>query len=141
MKYLKNILIHIELFVLFPVFPLLLSLMIFIACRVFDPVILCDDNGLILYQLKTDLSNQITKFSKAIFSKELHYTMYQGLMHTLEPNSINASTKQSLLNNINRSCSEMNESLEKIHELERFIKRIDPSYKPLYLRSVRFGVF
>jgi hypothetical protein len=46
MKYINNALTRLELFILSPLFPLLLSLTIFIACKVFDPVInLCNDDG------------------------------------------------------------------------------------------------
>lgn len=45
MKFIRNVLISLEVFTFSPIFPLLLSLLVFIACRTFDPINLCDDNS------------------------------------------------------------------------------------------------
>jgi hypothetical protein len=135
MKYINNVLTRLKLFILSPlIFALILSLAIFIVNQIcFGSVNLCDDDGLTLYQLKIDLNNRIAKFNNAIFSKEMYYTSYQELMHGSH-NSLNLNAKQFLLNNIERSSSEMNESLEKICELEKSIKKIDPNHKFIYPR-------
>ncbi len=144
MKYINNALTRLEFFTLSPLFPLLLSLTIFIACKVFDPVInLCDDDGWTLFQLKSDLSNEITKLNSSISNKQLYYNSYQELMgmRISNPNWRNFNAEQSLLDNIERSRSDMYESLDRIRELERYIRRIDSNYISLYSRPIRFGKY
>jgi len=131
-KYLINIFIYLELFIYSPIFPLLLSLGIFIICRTFDPVNLCDDSGWILHQLKTDLEIEISNLNNSIANKKKYYNLYLELIKMSRPNYRNFNAEQNLINNIGYSREQMYESWDKIHTLEKSIKKLDSNYEVLY---------
>lgn len=131
-KYIINVLIYLELFINSPIFPLLLSLAIFITCRTFDPVNLCDDNGWILHQLRIDLEIEISNLNNSIANKKKYYDLYLELMKISQPNYRNFSAEQNLINNIGNSREQMYESWDKIHSLEKSIKKLDSNYQVLY---------
>ena len=95
MKYIKNILIRLDMFTLSPFFPLLLGLIIFIICRTFDSPNLCDDKD--FCQLKVDLSIEIFKLNNAISMKEMCYNSYLELINMSRPNCRNFSGERDLM--------------------------------------------
>lgn len=135
MKKIKYLFALLRLFILSPIFPIVFGFTIFVAYEIhFGVVMLCDDNGFTLCQLKTELKNEIDKFNSAVFNKEMYYTSYEELINKSRSGSIDPNAKEYLLNEINSSSNQMNESSNNIHLIEKSIKKIDPNYKHINSR-------
>ena len=118
--------IRLHMFILSPIFPLLLSFIVFITYNIlYDSVALCDDGSippLLLGQLKQnlvaeaqkslDISNDIIDYLKNNKSSELSFSQ-----------RLNNNIKFSLLQDM------MGESIERTKEIETSIKKIDPNFK------------
>lgn len=117
-----------------PFLPILISIILFVSCRVFDPYpyILCDDGGWTLTNLKTELSIEMSKFENAKTMKESYYQSYIDLIKISRPNYRNFSEEANLISNNQCWRRQMYESLDKIHHLERCIKNIDPNYRYIF---------
>lgn len=123
---------NLKLLILSPIFPLILSLIIFFVYQIyFGGVNLCDDNSL-LSSLQTELNNEIAKFNHDITDKEIHYNLYEKLMKG--PQYTSSTVRESILKSIDDLSNEMSKSLEKISDLEKSIKKIDSNYEFKNLR-------
>lgn len=70
-----------------PAFPMLLGSIIFMAYRVyFEPAMLCDDNGYLLFQYKSDLTAQVANFRTAVVKCEHYYDLKDQLESFKEAN-------------------------------------------------------
>lgn len=129
MKLIKHNLTLLRVFISSPIFPLILSITIFLVNQLYFGVInLCGDNESTLNLLNTELNNEIARFNYAIFSKE---TAYQKLIDAPQYNS----EYRENLEQVQTSSTEMKESLKKINTLEKSIRKIDPNYEIQYLRT------
>jgi hypothetical protein len=76
MTYIKNFLFRLYLLTYSPLFPTILTLIIFMSYRIyFEPVLLCDDNGGSLFLLKKDLAKMLADYRTA----EVKYEKYTDL--------------------------------------------------------------
>jgi hypothetical protein len=92
---------HSRLFIFSPIFPVLLGLIIFIIYIIyFTPVILCDDNDLVLYSLKTELTSEITRYKTAILKMEHYTSLREQLQSVSRPNFRNFSLEESYASNL-----------------------------------------
>jgi hypothetical protein len=107
-------------------------MIIFIIYITFSSVNLCDDGGLTLMELKTNLEIEISKLQNAINMKRLNYDSYMELMDISRPNFRNFSQEKVLKTNISCWRAQMHEALDKIHQLERHIKSKDIHYICMY---------
>jgi hypothetical protein len=61
------------------------------------------------------------------------------LMRISEPNYRNFTLEESLMDNIQRSRSEMYESMDKIRKLEKAIRKLDPDYTSIFPGQTKLG--
>ena len=107
MTNIKSFLLRIYLFTYSPIFPMVLGSIILIITRVyFEPVLLCDDNGLMLYELKTEFYSEVTKYNTSIVEIDEY------------------------INNHRIAIMKYNEAFFKITQLEVAIKKFEPGFKP-----------
>jgi hypothetical protein len=127
----KRIFIRIWLFTLSPVFPILLGWSIFIVYRIYsDPIITCDDNGYLLYELKRSLTKEIANFRLANIECALYKDLQeQETKFSLLVRTTDLDREEELANNFRDSISKMQESLSKVKDLETSIIKIEPGFK------------
>ena len=98
------------------------------VCLQFSEVILCDDNGWTLYQLKVRLTHETTNFRTSVINYA-HYTdLYDQLMGISRPNFRNFYEESRLLDKISSSRIETTDALDRVRALEHTIKRLEPGF-------------
>ena len=113
-----------------PIFPMLLGSIIFITYRVyFEPVLLCDGNSLSLYELKTELYSEITKYNSYNSKIDENYRKLQELQKIVLPSNRNISLKKDYTDLYKFAISKYNESSTRINQLEAAIKIFEPGFK------------
>lgn len=121
---------RLRLFVLSPIFLIILAVVVYIVYMIYyTPIMLCDDNGWTLYELKTKLTSEVAKYRISNINVEKYYDLHEQLKQISHPNYRNISLEEEYINNIKKWISEYNESLTKINQLETSIKRIEPDFK------------
>jgi hypothetical protein len=128
---LKCYFIRLSWFILSPSFITLFCWTFFILYRIYcEPVLLCDDNGYSLYELKRSLIQEIANFRVA----NVEHLLYEDLQEQERQFSIKVRTtdldrEEEITENLKNSVTKMRESLSKIEKLETSIKKLEPNFK------------
>jgi hypothetical protein len=110
---------------------MVLGSIILIITRVyFEPVLLCDDNGLMLYELKTEFYSEVTKYNTSIVEIDEYINKMRELQKMSAPNFRNFSLEENYINNHRIAIMKYNEAFFKITQLEVAIKKFEPGFKP-----------
>lgn len=120
-----------RLFLLSSAFPILLGIMIFIVYIIyFEPAILCDDNGSILYELKRKLAEEIANYKIINVRFELYKDFQeQDLNYSLSTGKTNINREVNTQFQIEQSIKGLQNYCSKIHKLENSIKNLEPDFK------------
>jgi hypothetical protein len=119
-----------RLFFLSPIFPILIGIIISMVYIIyFTPITLCDDNGLTLYELKTQLTLEVANYRTSIIDYEKYIDLKEQLQGISRPNFRNFSLEESYTKKIQSSITRYNESITKVHELTASIKKLESSFK------------
>ena len=92
-----------------------------------DWVVLCDDNGRQLYELKMKLTVETANYRKSIVDYELYIDLYNQLTR-YSPSSVHSLTAEAFIKNANNSRVIMCESLDKVRTIEESIRIIKPDF-------------
>lgn len=126
------ILIRLRLFLLSPIFPItiVLGTILFLVFIIYSsPVMLCDDNGWTLFNLKTELTSELAKYRMSIVSIEQYSDLQEQLKEISRPNFRNFDLEKYYASEYQNAIKEYNQSLIKINNLEISIKSIEPDFK------------
>jgi hypothetical protein len=109
---------------------MVLGLIIFIAYRIyFEPVLLCDDNGLMLYNLKTELYSEVAKYKTSDIEIAEYNRKLTELKKFSQPNFRNFGCEEIYTNSYKNAITKHNEASTKINQLEAAIKIFEPGFK------------
>jgi hypothetical protein len=103
MTYIKSFLFRLYLLTYSPLFPTILTLIIFISYRIyFEPVLLCDDNGNHLFQLKTELTTEAANYRIAEVKCEEYRDLKEQFrkFKEAEPNYNNPEEENKISNSL-----------------------------------------
>jgi hypothetical protein len=90
---------------------------------------LCDDNGLNLYYLKVNLTEELARYRIANVNYVKYVDLQNQLMEITKPNYRNFGAEESLKTNLTNSWNELLDSSRKLSSLETAIKKIEPAFK------------
>lgn len=125
-----NNLFRLKLILKSPVFPIMLGITVCLIYVIYcTPAILCDDNGLNLYELKTQLESEIARYKISVINMEKYTNLKSLLKGISEPNFRNFNLENSYDDNWVKAIKEHNDSITKINELSSSIKKIEPNFK------------
>lgn len=121
---------RLQLFILSPIFPILLGLIIFILYKIlFGCVIYCDSNDVeTLYELKLNLTGETAKYRSSV----IYYEFFTDLHNQVTGRSVNQRNidqEQTYISSAIELYTKMEESLMKIREIETSIRRIEPNFQ------------
>jgi hypothetical protein len=118
------ILVRSQLFVLSPIFPFLLSLVLFISLRSFDSPFLCE--GETIEELKNNLNEEIINYNNAYNKYKFWADCYSVAIKSPEPKleSYCLMSDKSI-----DGIKEAAEIFKKIRRIERIIQKEEPSFK------------
>ena len=124
----KHIVLRLKLFTLSPLGPMLLGLILFIACQILsDSIILCD--GETLDQLQNNLAIEINKYKDAFSS----YEYYRDSLKAAYKDPESKLPLWEFLGDQSRDNLEASlKILKNIRAIERAIKGIDPNFKNFF---------
>jgi len=131
MTNLKSFILRTYLFTYSPLFPIVLGSIIFITYRIyFEPVLLCDDHGYLLYELKRNLTKEIAKWRLA----DIECALYQDLQEQetkfcLKVRTTDLDREEEIHNNLIQSVAKMHNALSNMKDIENTIKKLDPNFK------------
>ena len=142
MKYINNFLIGLHVFILSPIFPLFLAIILMLVYKIcFDSLSLCDNGSspLLLDQLKNNLSEETKKCVKI----SMDFNDINDVIQETRQNSNELSLAQrDNFDKMFRVKEMLIKSLNKNIDIELSIKKIDPNFTSgsLYYNSnmVRF---
>lgn len=103
MNNIKCFLFRLYLLTYSPLFPIILTLVIFMTYRIyFEPVLLCDDNGYHLFQLKTELTTETANYRTAVIKCEEFNDLKEQyrVFKQIEPNYNNPDAEKNIYNNL-----------------------------------------
>jgi hypothetical protein len=134
---LKSFFLRLYLLTYSPIFPMLLGSIIFLAYRVyFDPVVmLCDDNGYRLFQLKSELTTETANYRTAVIKCERYYDLQEQLESFKEtnPQYNNPEQERAIADGIRNSLADKIRALAKVRRLETSIRGLTPRFQsPIY---------
>lgn len=127
----KYIFIRLQLIVLSPIFPPLLTFILLIVHKIyFDPFILCDDGDYYtLSDLKTNLTKETANYHVATLKIEEYNTLQNQLKEISTPRFRNFTQEELYTNKLSSWQIKMIKSLNNIRQIEYYIKSIDPGFK------------
>ena len=126
----KSFFLRLYLLTYSPIFPIVLGSIIFITYRMyFEPVLLCDDNGLRLYNLKIELYSEVTKYKTSIIEIDEYSSKLTELKKFSQPNFRNFGFEEIYTNSYKNAITKHNEASTKINQLEAAIKIFEPDFK------------
>jgi len=128
----NSIFMRLRLLILSPIFPpiIILGTILFLVFIIYSsPVMLCDDNGWRLFELKSQLTSELAKYRISIISFEEYSDLQEQLNQISRPNFRNFSLEEYYTNRIQNALKEQNQSITIINNLEASIKRIEPDFK------------
>ena len=131
MKKFNYIFLRLRLLIMFYIFPILLSLIIlYMVCRSQTHfIVLCDDDGYTLYNLKVDLTLEAANYRKSL----VDYELYTDLLNQLRGRSYlmgrDPAAEQNLLANANYALTKLNQSLDRVRDIEGNIRIISPGFR------------
>lgn len=123
---------RLRLFFLSPLFPIaiILGTILFLVFIIYSsPVMLCDDNGWTLYELKTQFTSELAKYRMSIISLEQYSDLQEQLKQISRPNFRNFSLEEYYSSMYKNALREQNESITILDKIEASIKSIDPNFK------------
>jgi hypothetical protein len=95
----------------------------------FEPIACCEDGGYSLYNLKVNLTHEVTRFRVANVNFTHYSDLNEQLMGISRPNFRNFLLEQDYANNLENCRVEMRESLNRVRELENTIRIKEPNFK------------
>jgi hypothetical protein len=108
---------------------LLLTLTFFIIYSIhFDTVTLCDDSGFLLYEFKTSLIEEVSRYRKAVIDFDCYSQLRQELLNISQPNFRNFNLEAYLDDNIRTAGIKIEDALIKVRNLESNIKILEPKF-------------
>jgi len=125
------IFMRLRLFLLSPVFPLIMILgtILFVVFIIYSsPVMLCDDNGWTLYELKNQLTSELAKYRVSLINIEQYSDLQEQLKQISRPNFRNFNLEEHYTNMCQKAIMEHNKALTNLNNLEASIKRIEPNF-------------
>jgi len=121
---------RLRLFLLSPAFPIILGTILYLVYVVYlTPVILCDDNCLTLYELKTKLTSEVANYRVSIINIEQYSDLQEQLKQISRPNFRNFNLEESYASKYHNAMRVHDQSITIINKLEASIKRIEPDFK------------
>jgi hypothetical protein len=135
MTYIKNFLFRLYLLTYSPLFPTILTLIIFMSYRIyFEPVLLCDDNGGSLFLLKKDLAKMLADYRTAEVKYE-KYTDLSELWRSVTKDGAPADKEITALKKSEMYRQDKNQLLIRVHQIEDAIKKLDPHYRSVVIQQ------
>jgi hypothetical protein len=128
----KNyIFIRLELLTLSPIFPSLLSFLLFTAYKIyFDPFMLCDEGDWYkLYELKGNLTREIANYNITMIKIGEYSDLQTQLNEVSRPNYRNFSQESFYSSKLDTWQKRSINSLNNIRQIECSIRMIDPNFK------------
>jgi len=126
----KNITSRIRSFFFSPISYIILIPIIYILISIcFEPTAICEDGGYTLYNLKVNLTQEVTRFRTADVNFSHYSDLKEQLMSISRPNFRNFTLEQEYANHLETCRVEMRESLNRARELENAIRMKEPSFK------------
>jgi hypothetical protein len=95
----------------------------------YGPIAYCEDGGYTLYNLKVNLTHEVTRFRMADVNFTYYSDLKEQLMSISKPNFRNFSLEQEDANNLENCRVEMRDSLNRARELENAIRMKEPKFK------------
>lgn len=136
----NTIFMRLRLFISSPIFFIILAVVVYIAYMIYStPITLCDDNGLVLNQLKDNLRLEVSKYRTSLLTLDYYTESIREYMKISRPNFRDFNLENTWKNAIVAH----NDSLGQIHSLEASIKNIEPGFKtpltPEFFSSLKRG--
>ena len=122
---------RLQLLILSPVFPSLLSFILLIVYKIYlDPATLCDDGDWYkLYELKVSLTKEIANYNISIIKVE-EYTNLQAQLNEISRPNLRDFSKENLYSSkLDTWQTRSVNSLNNVRVIEYSITQIDPNFR------------
>jgi len=104
-------------------------------CLYFCSVVLCEDGGWTLYHLKVNLIHETTRFRTCVVNYAHYCDLNEQLQGISRHNLRNFSEEDRLAIKMFETRNAANEVLDRVRELEKSIKKLDPGFTSAITRT------
>lgn len=128
----KCFLLRLYLLAYSPIFPVIVTWIIFMSYRIyFEPVMLCDDNGWTLFQLKSEITAEVGNYRTAVVKCEQYNDLKAQLeaFKRSEASYSNPDTEKIISDNLKNWEANKWRYLGKVRHLESSIRKIEPNFQ------------